>query len=153
MTFLALDPGANTGWACSDPALSGAIDHRLDAMIEWRGELPERGMKAAWTKGLEPAERLKRVLGRYFMWLSALLIELKPSVLIVEKQAPFKCRSNSGCLEFRGVTFAAAGVADIALIECHPYKWREFLDGNPYDPATDHQIAAECMLAWYRSLQ
>lgn len=153
MIILAIDPGQRSGWALSEPALSGAVDHERAAMEGWWGEdRPERGMASAWTKSLDKVERLKRVLGVYATWLERLISYHKPSVVILERQKPFRGRSGTNVLEFRGTSLAVAGRCDAALIECEPRAWQRLL-AQPYDPAKDHHVAAELMLQWWAAEQ
>jgi len=151
--ILAIDPGQRSGWAVSQPALSGSVDHERAAMEDWWGDMPERGMVTAWEKRLSKEERLKRVLGTYAGWLANNLHYYQPAIFILERQKPFRGRSNTHVLEFRGVSLGVAGRMDLALVECPPEGWRKHLNGRAYDPAKDHQLAAELMLVWWQTQQ
>jgi hypothetical protein len=154
MIVFAVDPGATSGWAAFDPgmSLSGSIDHETAAMEDWWDDRAPRGMKAAWAK-FPKEERLKRTLGKYEAWLEGCIRYWQPAVLVLERQAPFRGRSNTSVIEFRGVSLAVAGRLDLALKECWPAQWRKLLNGRPYDPAKDHKLAAEMMLAWWQTEQ
>jgi hypothetical protein len=161
MIIFAVDPGATSGWAAFDPgmSLSGSIDHETAAMEDWWDERAGRGMKAGWAK-FQKEERLKRVLGKYEAWLESCVRYWQPAVLVAERQSPQRApggrkgwASNSSALEFRGATLGVAGRMDLALTECWPAQWRKLLNGRPYDPAKDHKLAAEMMLAWWQTEQ
>jgi hypothetical protein len=150
MITLAVDPGKTSGWAVSEPRLSGSVDLEHAAVRRWRTY--EKGTaRAAWARELEEGERLRRVLGEFDRWLGQLLLYHSPDLLIVERQKPFRLRQNTHVLEFRGAALAASARVNVATVECPPEKWRALLNGRAYDPAKDHQIAAELMLDWWRS--
>ena len=153
MIVLAIDPGSRSGWATSDPELSGVVDHRRAAMEDWWGDKPQRGRHAAWTHTLDKDERLKRVLGVYVLWLEGLVRYCQPSLLILERQKPFRGYANTHVLEFRGATLGVAGRLDLAFAECAPEAWQQHLNGEEYNPAVDHDLAAKCMLLWWCAQQ
>ena len=150
--ILSIDPGARSGWAVSDPRLSGSIDHERAAAEDWWADRAPRGMMTAWAN-FSKEERLKRVLGTYARWLEGLAKYFKPEIIVLERQKPFRGRAGTNVVEFRGASLAVIGKLDLAFVEVGPDQWRKLLAGRPYDPAKDHELAAEVMLEWWAAIR
>lgn len=109
MIVLALDPSSKAiGWAVSDPVPGLRIG-------AWR----PLGWRDA---GMQTDQRHREMCGRASHWLSDMITEHGPSVIVLEVGGG---RQSDRCSErLRGALLAVAWCREIATVTVHPATWQ-----------------------------
>lgn len=148
MILLAIDPGRSSGWALSEPRLSGQLDHERSAVADWLVDATQP-TKAAW-KRLPHHERLKRCLAAGSFWLQNIYATFAPELVVIEAQDAWgSIRAMESMLSWRACYLTMLGRLDANMIEVPVKTWqaggrKTWANG---DPLADKK-SAEAILAW-----
>jgi hypothetical protein len=138
MNVLALDPSSEAmGWAVAD-----TVGSRSGA---WR---PRAG---GWASKCSKEQLHVELCGRVASWLSDMITEHEPSVLVIECGGG---RMSDRCSErLRGALFTVAWTREVATVQVHPATWQAWVRRNLPSFVKSDETDAYGILRWWLATQ